>query len=160
MLPEQVWDTDPLPGRSLALGRPTGSAMPLAWAHAEFVKLLASRQAGHPFDRPRAAWQRYRGQKAAAQYAFWWPHAAIGGFAAGVRLVIALQEPALVRWGRDGWQLIEDTPTIDTGLGFHVAVLATSDLATGSRVDFTWRSAASGEWAGSDVTVHVAARAT
>src|SRR5438874_7895449 len=34
-------------------GRATGSAMPLAWAHAEFVKLLVSRQIGHPFARPR-----------------------------------------------------------------------------------------------------------
>jgi glucoamylase len=160
MLPEQVWDTDPLPGRSLALGRATGSAMPLAWAHAEFVKLLASRQAGHPFDRPRGAWQRYRGQKAAAQYAFWWPHAAIGGFRAGIRLAVALPEPAIVRWSHDGWQMIEDTPTVDTGLGFHVAVLATSDLAPGSRVDFTWRAAASGEWADRNVTVHVAASVT
>src|SRR4029077_10260442 len=59
MIPEQVWDSDPIPGRRLAPGRPTGSAMPLAWAHAEFVKLLVSRQFGDPFGRPRAVWQRY-----------------------------------------------------------------------------------------------------
>jgi glucoamylase len=28
--------------------------MPLVWAHAEFIKLMVSRQLGHPVDRPRA----------------------------------------------------------------------------------------------------------
>jgi len=64
MIPEQVWDADPIPERFLFPGRPTGSAMPLAWAHAEFVKLLVSRGLGRPFDRPRAVWQRYRGRRA------------------------------------------------------------------------------------------------
>ena len=40
LIPEQVWDTDPIPARGLYPGRPTGSAMPLVWAHAEFLKLL------------------------------------------------------------------------------------------------------------------------
>jgi hypothetical protein len=29
-----------LPGTSLRLGRPAGSAVPLVWAHAEYLKLL------------------------------------------------------------------------------------------------------------------------
>ena len=131
--------------------------MPLAWAHAEFVKLLVSRQLGRPFDRPRAVWQRYRGQRAVAPQAFWWPHAPIGGFAAGTRLTIALPEAGTVHWGRDGWQAVEDTPTIDTGLGFHAAVLDTAALLPGSRVDFTWRRQDGGEWAGRDIAVRVLA---
>src|SRR4029077_11191174 len=42
MLPEQVWDTAPMPARGLAPGRPTGAAMPLVWAHAEYIKLVHS----------------------------------------------------------------------------------------------------------------------
>ena len=61
MLPEQVWDADPIPSRRLEPGRPTGSAMPLVWAHAEFIKLMVSRHLGHPVDRPRAVWRRYQG---------------------------------------------------------------------------------------------------
>jgi glucoamylase len=34
MLPEQVWDSGP------AAGLPTGSATPLGWAHAEYIRLL------------------------------------------------------------------------------------------------------------------------
>src|SRR5260370_5181489 len=74
MLPEQVWDAEPIPSRRLAPGRPTGSAMPLVWAHAEFIKLMISRQLRHPVDRPRAVWQRYRGRRPAARHAFWWMH--------------------------------------------------------------------------------------
>jgi glucoamylase len=155
MIPEQVWDTDPIPALRLAPGRPSGSAMPLAWAHAEFVKLMASRQIGHPFGRSRTVWQRYRGERAVAQHAFWWPHAVIGGFAAGARLAVALPESGTVHWGCDGWQRVTDTPTADTGLGFHVAVLDTASLAPGSRVDFTWRERESGAWAGRNIAVQI-----
>src|SRR5205823_1584996 len=157
MILEQVWDADPIPARFLFPGRPSGSAMPLAWAHAEFVKLLVSRQIGHPFGRSRMVWQRYRGQRATAQRAFWWPHAPIGGFAAGARLAVALPQPAVVHWGRDGWLALADMPTSDTGLGFHVAELDTAGLRPGSWVDFTWRRRDDGAWAGRDVTVRVGA---
>ncbi|HTL93292.1 MAG TPA: glycoside hydrolase family 15 protein, partial [Steroidobacteraceae bacterium] len=63
MLPEQVWDAAPIPTRGLAPGRPTGAAMPLVWAHAEYLKLVASRKLRHPFDRRESGWQRYAGQR-------------------------------------------------------------------------------------------------
>jgi len=47
LLPEQIWD---LPDKLEALlyyGRPTGAAMPLMWAHAEYIKLLRSTADGH-----------------------------------------------------------------------------------------------------------------
>ncbi|GAA4405784.1 hypothetical protein [Quisquiliibacterium transsilvanicum] len=62
MLPEQVWDGAPLPGQRLHPGRPTGSAMPLAWAHAEFVKLALSCSDKRPCDCPAAVWKRYGGR--------------------------------------------------------------------------------------------------
>ena len=42
MLPEQVWDEADRPERSLRKGQPAGSAVPLVWAHAEYLKLLRS----------------------------------------------------------------------------------------------------------------------
>ncbi len=42
LLPEQVWDEADKPESHLYLGKPTGSAMPLMWAHAEYIKLLRS----------------------------------------------------------------------------------------------------------------------
>jgi len=119
-------------------------------AHAEFVKLLVSRQIGHPSAARARFWQRYQGHRAAAQHAFWWPHAPIGGFAAGARLAVALLHPSIVHWGRDGWLATMDMPTSDAGLGFHVAVLDTAALTPGSWVDFTWYRQDSGAWAGRD----------
>jgi glucoamylase len=156
MLPEQVWDADPIPARRLYSGRPSGSAMPLAWAHAEFVKLLVSRQLGHPFDRPPTVWRRYRGTRPRAARAFWWRHAAIASFVAGMDLVVALEAPAVVHWGHDGWQQARGTDMTDTGLGFHAAVLGTAALAAGARVEFTWRNRDTGKWHGSDEAVAVA----
>ena len=114
--------------------------MPLAWAHAEFVKLLVSRQLGRPFDRPRAVWQRYRGAAADAR----------NTHSGGRTRRSARSRPAR------GWR--SRCPTrrscigavtagrrsrtrrrVDSGLGFHVAVLATAALPAGSRIDFTWR---------------------
>ncbi len=155
MLPEQVWDDDPIPSRRLAPGRPTGSAMPLVWAHAEFIKLLISRHQGHPIDRPRAVWQRYRGRRPVAGHAFWWPHAPVAGLPAEAKLAVALPMPAIVHWGHDGWQDIADEPTADSGLGFHIAVLDVSRLAADTRIDFTWQWQASRDWHNRDYAVVV-----
>jgi glucoamylase len=155
MLPEQVWDADPIPARRLFPGEASGSAMPLAWAHAEFVKLLVSSQLERPFDQPRAVWQRYRGEPPAAEFAFWWPHAPIGAMPAGARLAIAVPEPATVRWGTNGWGSVQETATRDSGLGFHVAALATAALPPGTSIDFTWRQANNGIWAGCDYQIEV-----
>jgi hypothetical protein len=88
VLPEQVWDAELIPGRRLAPGRPAGSAMPLVWAHPEYIKLMVSRHLGHPVDR-RAVWRRYQGRRPTARHAFWWRHTPIREFHAGARLAIA-----------------------------------------------------------------------
>ncbi len=63
LLPEQVWDGDDIVDRELFRGRPTGSAMPLVWAHAEYVKLLRSLRDGAVFDLPPQTVQRYLVEK-------------------------------------------------------------------------------------------------
>ena len=155
MIPEQVWDDRPIASRRLAFGRPTGAAMPLAWAHAEFVKLMISRVLGHPVDRPWATWLRYRGRKGSASLAFWFPHAPITSIPPGVRLAIGLPRPALIHWGVDGWNDIMDQLTEDSGLGFFVSVLNTTNLQPGRSVEFTFRWQASEEWLGRDVRLVV-----
>jgi glucoamylase len=46
MLPEQFWDAEDLPAGHMKFGGPTGSAMPLCWAHAEYVSLVRSAHDG------------------------------------------------------------------------------------------------------------------
>ena len=59
LLPEQVWDGVDMPQRELRRGGPTGSAMPLVWAHSEHIKLLRSLRDGKVFDMPRQGVERY-----------------------------------------------------------------------------------------------------
>ncbi|RYG04803.1 MAG: glucan 1,4-alpha-glucosidase, partial [Chitinophagaceae bacterium] len=59
LLPEQVWDTDAVPAKNLYPGEPTGSAMPLTWAHAEYMKLASSIAENKIFDLPLPIFERY-----------------------------------------------------------------------------------------------------
>ena len=59
MLPEQVWDYADMPAEGLYFGRSAGSAQPLVWAHAEYVKLLRSVADASVFDRITVVEERY-----------------------------------------------------------------------------------------------------
>jgi glucoamylase len=150
LIPEQVWDGTPIPARELKFGCPSGSARPLAWAHAEFAKLVVSRQLGRPVDRPGAVWQRYRGRRPAMSRAFWFPHAPIGEISWGSHLVVALPQPALIRWSASDGRAEAEATTADTGLGFHAVDLDTTNVAPGRQIGVSWAGrqggAASGEF--------------
>ena len=59
MLPEQVWDFEDLPSEGMYFGQSAGSAQPLVWAHAEYIKLLRSIVDGKVYDRIPIVEQRY-----------------------------------------------------------------------------------------------------
>jgi glucoamylase len=63
MLPEQVWDNNPPSctgaGCSFPQGEGTFSVTPLAWSHAQFVRLAWSIQAGRPAEQPLIVACRY-----------------------------------------------------------------------------------------------------
>jgi glucoamylase len=63
MLPEQVWAPDFPPGGEpgFTLGEGTFSATPLAWSHAQYVRLARSIQAGSPVEQPSIVADRYGG---------------------------------------------------------------------------------------------------
>ena len=51
MISEQIWDA-PTSRRGSCSSAGPGSAMPLVWAHAEYVKLRRSLREGRAFDTP------------------------------------------------------------------------------------------------------------
>jgi glucoamylase len=59
MLPEQVWDLNP-PAPAVTPGTPTTSATPLAWTHAQYLRLAQNLKAGRITEQPRAVAERYR----------------------------------------------------------------------------------------------------
>ena len=52
MLPEQVWDRRDSPLAHLRFGEGTGSATPLAWTHAQFVRLALCVKHGRVVETP------------------------------------------------------------------------------------------------------------
>lgn len=60
LLPEQVWDAFPPSGRpGFTPGTGTFSATPLAWSHAQYIRLAWSIAAGHPVEQPSVVACRY-----------------------------------------------------------------------------------------------------
>jgi glucoamylase len=137
LLPEQVWDSIAIPDRGLHPGQPSGSAMPLVWAHAEYIKLALSIATGAPVDRPARTWARYRGRRPTPNYALWQPRQRVAHMATGLELRLLLPDSARVHWGTNGWQQPADVDTEDCGLG-HVARLPTQTLCAGTSIDFTF----------------------
>lgn len=154
MLPEQVWDSAPISERGLYPGQPSGSAMPLVWAHAEFIKLALSFAAGAPVDRPAGTWARYGGVRPRLDYVLWHPHRRMREIVSGQALRLFLPEPARVHWGKDGWQTVEDTATEDWGFG-HVAIIPAAKLMGGGQIDFTFYWSLRDVWQGEDFQMAV-----
>jgi glucoamylase len=159
MMPEQVWDDVALPERGLYPGQPTGAAMPLAWAHAEFVKLMISRQLGYPFDRPAAVWRRYAGRRPEAERAIWCLHAPISWIQSGQALVIALPRAARIHWGTNGWQNAQDGATRDVGLGLNSLEIGAGASSGAGSIDFTFQWNDTQQWVGEDFHVVIDAQA-
>jgi glucoamylase len=155
LIPEQVWDTAAISLKRLYPGCPTGSAMPLAWAHAEFIKLMVSSRLGYPFDRPAALWKRYGGLRPKDKNAIWCQHAPIERIAAGLDLVIAVLAPARIHWGVDGWQNVADACTRDTALGLHILDIHAASIGRSRAIDFTFQWLDSELWVGEDFRIVV-----
>ncbi|HTQ90421.1 MAG TPA: hypothetical protein VMK84_13115 [Streptosporangiaceae bacterium] len=67
LLPEQIWDANPLPWQDLWPGQPTGSAMPLAWAHSELIKLAVAVATKKPVELLTLVSDRYHAAVPASQ---------------------------------------------------------------------------------------------
>jgi glucoamylase len=62
LIPEQVWDKNPPAGQpGFVTGQGTFSATPLAWSHAQFIRLAWSIDAGRPVEQPSVVACRYTG---------------------------------------------------------------------------------------------------
>ena len=156
MLPEQIWDADDLPDRELYNGRPTGGAMPLVWAHAEYVKLVRSLREGVVFDMPDLPYDRYVRRKLQSEHAIWSAANKTGVMRAGRTLRIQTNHPVLVHWSSDRWQTTHDTTAREVGaLRIWIADLATNALRGGDAVDFTLFHLEDQRWEGQNYRVAV-----
>jgi glucoamylase len=155
LISEQVWDTDDIPERELYFGRPSGSAMPLVWAHAEHLKLLRSLRDKQVFDMPPQTVKRYLEEKTVSPRMTWRFNHKIRTLAVGKILRIETLVPAIVHWSSDDWKTTHDIKTHDVGLGMHIADLPTKSLPAGRQVKFTFYWPEVKRWEGTDFIIHV-----
>jgi glucoamylase len=155
LIPEQVWDADDIPKRGLHNGRPAGSAMPLVWAHAEYVKLARSIHDRKVFDMPPQPVARYQKSKTTSKIVPWRFNQKTQAITVGKNLRIEALSGATVHWSDDNWHTITDSRTTDTGLGIHYVDLPTSKLSPGSMILFTFYWPQAEKWEGTDFQVTV-----
>ena len=110
LIPEQVWDDADIPERHLYRGRATGSAMPLVWAHAEYLKLCRSLDEDRVFDRPPQTARRYLEGRVGSDKALWRFNHRRRAIATGETLRIELPTAAVVRWTADDGATHRDQP--------------------------------------------------
>lgn len=77
--------------------------MPLVWAHAAFLNLLAAREQGRPPERLDAVWEHYREHPPTAQAWFWRDLVPFEVVPGERSLVIESDEPFRFHFGFDGW---------------------------------------------------------
>jgi glucoamylase len=154
LLPEQVWNTSAIPELGLLPGRPSGAAMPLLWAHAEFLKLLVARERGRPIE-----WldriERHFGHRAIARPGegrgseesrarttvvwHWRDEVPVARLPHGKSLAIEDRNPFTLHLGFDGWRRVEDRHAECTPFGFWSVVLSHQELARARELNFTRR---------------------
>jgi len=157
MMPEQVWDEANRPQKGLQLGQPAGSATPLVWAHAEYLKLLRSALDGKVFDRVDPVYRRYcepeGRQRVRRDLEIYSRRRPIQKVTAGETLRILDEDRFELVWSTDGWRTTETTPSQILGsAGFSV------DIRTGpeeGELSWTQHWPESGRWLGYNVIVKI-----
>ena len=155
LLPEQIWDEANRPKVYIHLGRPTGSAMPLMWAHAEYIKLLRSVYDGQVFDLiPEVADRYIKNRKSCKPLEIWKPNRQV--CTVKKRHTLRIMAPASFRlhWSGNDWRNVEDTLSCATALGIDfVDIPVTPSQRAPIRFTFLWTS--NGRWEGRNYEVAV-----
>jgi glucoamylase len=167
MMPEQVWDAADLPEAGMRLGQPAGSALPLVWAHAEYLKLLRSAVDGKVFDRIDPVYERYcepRGRsRTRPNLEIYSLRRPIQKISAGYTLRILDENRFDLLWSADGWQSHETVSSRSLGSAGYSADIAPaprvdhqemSNLGPGN-VSFTLHWPEQSRWLGYNVEVKV-----
>jgi glucoamylase len=153
LIPEQVWDGRDMPRRELLCGEPSGSAMPLVWAHAEHIKLLRSLKDGAVFDMPPQGEERYIRNNTVASFRSWRFNHKITSMPAGKVLRIEVLARATVHWSTDDWTTSHDSTTKKNAFGIHLADLPIAEVDPGASLVFTFFWLDAGHWENMDFTI-------
>jgi glucoamylase len=156
LLPEQSWDEADRPDIFMWLGKPTGSAMPLMWAHAEYIKLLRSTKDGKVYDAIPEVAKRYLGKREQRkQFEVWKPNRHVRFMQAGESLRVQGDAMFSMHWSVDDWQTVHDSTATHTSLKISYVDVPQTMLPAGTSIHFTFHWTESGHWEGHDFSVNV-----
>jgi glucoamylase len=162
MLPEQIWDYADLPEQGMYFGRSAGSAQPLVWAHAEYLKLLRSVTDGKVFDRISVVEERYavpadkRTFKSTLQ--IFQLSRPISAMACGCTLRILDPNPFRVVYTLDNWATKNAADSRSVGRAGSYLDIPTKPGECG-KIIFTLHWAEGDRWLGRNCEVNVLAQA-
>jgi len=158
LIPEQVWDAPDLPSAHFFFGRRTGAAVPLLWAHAEYVKLRRSARDGKSCDLVEAVYDRYvRGHPTHPLIEVWKFNRQVPAITIGTRLRIQADLPFLLHWTTDEWLHSIDTRSKPTNIDIQFVDVPLPEQPTTLRFTFLWTD--ENRWENKDYTVEVKAGA-
>jgi glucoamylase len=111
--------------------------MPLAWAHAEYIKLCTSIQDQRVFDMPEQTVERYINKKSPSPFRIWRFDNQVNEIPSNRILRIEVLADAIIHWTNDDWNTIEVTETKDTCTGIFLADIPVIQ-ASGNQITFTF----------------------
>ena len=156
LLPEQSWDEPDRPEIFEWLGQPTGSAMPLMWAHAEYVKLLRSTADGNVYDAIPEVAQRYLGKRQNRTQLAVWKFARQARFMrVGEVLRIQAEAEFTLHWSTNNWQSWSDNKSSRNSLEIDYVDIEGAAGNTGIRLTFTFFWTTTKNWEGRDYEIRV-----
>ncbi len=155
LLPEQSWDEEDRADVHMYLGKPTDSAMPLQWAHGEYIKLLRSTRDGRVFDFIPEVAERYLGDRTKCKSLEVWKFdRQVQKIKPGDTLRIQATAPFRLRWTVDEWKTFEDSSSISTNLKIYFIDIPTTVLKLGE-IEFTFFWLESNSWEGVNYQVTI-----
>jgi glucoamylase len=134
------------------------AAVPLVWAHSEYVKLYRSAADGRVFDLVEPVHDRYvrhNGERKAIEV--WKFNRQVQIIEAGTTLRIQANSPFLLHWTNDDWQHATDTPSKTTAVGIDYADIVVPNSTISMQFTFFWVD--EDRWEGEDYNVQVRATA-
>ena len=154
LFPEQIWDAPDIPQEHMFFGKATGAAIPLRWAHAEYVKLLRSMVDNKIFDCIDAVAKRYCNDRPRPVIEVWKRNRQVRNVPAGGLLRIQAQAPFVLHWSDDEWQTVRDTNSTPTSLGIeYVDIQVAPEQKAPVRFTFHW--SVDNRWEGKDYAVEI-----
>jgi len=157
LLPEQVWDEADKPEAFMFRGKPSGSAMPLLWAHAEYIKLLRSASEGRVYDSIPEVRRRYVTDRQKREpMEVWKLDRQIRFLAKGSVLRIHGKEQFRLRWSNDDWKTQHDSESKANSLQIDFVDLPVEiSVNPRTQINFTFFWMKNEQWEGQNFAVTV-----